>query len=142
MNIKEINSKLSVADAVYVTDLEQIKALGFKSLICNRVPGEAEDHVSAAELTAAAQALGITVREIPVARNDYSDESINEFEQALKDLPQPVLAFCRSGYRAICMWALSQVNQQQLAVDEAMAQAASVGHDLSEIKTQLMSFSK
>ena len=66
MDIKELEPGFSICHAIYPGDMAELKSRGFRSIICNRMPGEAEDHIDATELRQAAKAAGIEWVEIPV----------------------------------------------------------------------------
>ena len=53
-----------------------------------------------AAIEAAARAAGLEYRFLPVESGYQSPEEIAAFAQLLKDLPRPILAFCRSGARS------------------------------------------
>jgi uncharacterized protein (TIGR01244 family) len=53
-----------------------------------------------ASIEAAAKAAGLQYRYLPVNSAYQSPEEIAAFAQLLKELPRPILAFCRSGARS------------------------------------------
>lgn len=76
-------------------------AAGFKSVINNRPDFEGgPDQPTSAAMQAAAVAAGLEYRHLPVAGGYQSPEEIAAFRQLLDTLPQPILAFCRSGARS------------------------------------------
>ena len=68
MDIKRINDEYSVAGQITVDDLETIASQGFKSIVCHRPDAEVEAQPRFAEIEAAAKALGMDMRHIPVGR--------------------------------------------------------------------------
>ena len=54
MDIKKINSKLSVSPQIDAKDLAAIAKLGFRSIICNRPDGEGADQPTFKEIETAA----------------------------------------------------------------------------------------
>jgi uncharacterized protein (TIGR01244 family) len=74
---------------------------GFRSVINNRPDFEhGPQQPTNAAIEAAAHAAGLEYRFLPVDGGYQSPEEIAEFAQLLKDLPRPILAFCRSGARS------------------------------------------
>jgi uncharacterized protein (TIGR01244 family) len=58
------------------------------------------DQPTSAQIEAAAVAAGLVYRHLPVDGGWQSPEQIAAFAQLLAELPQPMLAFCRSGARS------------------------------------------
>jgi sulfide:quinone oxidoreductase len=108
MQIKSINEKLSVTGQVLPADIDELASQGFKSLICNRPDGESADQPTFVEIEAAAKAAGLKARHIPVVSGQITNADVLTFKSAIKDLPGPVLAFCRSGARSTLLWDMSQ----------------------------------
>jgi uncharacterized protein (TIGR01244 family) len=75
--------------------------LGFKSVINNRPDFEHDnDQPTHAAIEAAARAAGLEYRFLPVNGAYQSPEQIAAFAQLMRELPRPVLLFCRSGARS------------------------------------------
>lgn len=133
MDIKELEPGFSICHAIYPADVAEVKARGFRAIICNRMPGEAEDHPDNAALREAAAAAGIEWAEIPVKPGEYTPEAIEAFGQAVEKLPTPILGFCRTGRRAASLWIHNQVQRQADCDLGALLKAAhEAGHDLHE----------
>jgi uncharacterized protein (TIGR01244 family) len=74
---------------------------GFRSVVNNRPDFEhGPQQPTNAAIEAAARAAGLEYRFLPVESAYQSPEEIAAFAQLLKDLPRPILAFCRSGARS------------------------------------------
>ena len=56
-----------------------------------------------------AQQYGLKVIYQPVASGKITDQQVTEFKQLYQNAQKPVLAYCRSGMRAISLWALAEV---------------------------------
>jgi sulfide:quinone oxidoreductase len=106
MHMNKINDTLSVAAQITTADMTAIIDAGFRSIICNRPDGESADQPTYAEIEAAAKAAGLDMRYIPVQSGFVRDEDALAFGAALRDLPSPVLAYCRSGARSSMLWSL------------------------------------
>ena len=65
MRIMTLNTTLTVSAQVEIEELAELKANGVTSLVCNRTDGESQDQVAFETLSAAAEALGITVVNLP-----------------------------------------------------------------------------
>lgn len=76
-------------------------AAGFRSVVNNRPDFEhGPGQPTSASIEAAALAAGLQYRHLPVAGNWQSPEQIAACAELLRDLPRPLLMFCRSGARS------------------------------------------
>lgn len=82
-------------------DMAAVARAGFRSVVNNRPDGEGgpgQPHSD--DLRQAAEALGLVYVYQPVDSGNIRPQDIAEFARLLKELPTPVLAFCRSGARS------------------------------------------
>ena len=124
--------QLSVTAQIAVADIPVLAAQGFRSIINNRPDGEANGQPINAVLEAAAQQAGMQWRHIPVAGRPEQAQ-VDAFSSALKEVPGPVLAFCRSGNRSSMLWAL----QAEGSADDILRAARTAGYDLSPLRPSL-----
>jgi uncharacterized protein (TIGR01244 family) len=76
-------------------------AAGFRSVVNNRPDFEhGPDQPTNAAIEAAARAAGLEYRFLPVDGRWQSPEQIAAFARLLRELPRPLLVFCRSGARS------------------------------------------
>lgn len=132
MDIKELEPGFSICHAIYPADIAELTKRGFRSIICNRKPGEAEDHPDNSALRAAAEDAGIAWVEIPVAPGEYTPEAVEAFGVAIETLPSPILGFCRSGRRTVSLWIHNQMQQDSCDLAPLLQAAHAAGHDLSD----------
>ena len=98
---RSLNPALAVAPQLTPDAMAEAARLGFKSVINNRPDFEAgPDQPTSAQMEAAALAAGLAYRHLPVAPSYQSPQEIAAFADLLQELPEPVLAFCRSGTRS------------------------------------------
>ena len=76
--------------------------------MCNRPDGEAADQPAAAEIRAEAERLGLAFAHVPVVSGAITGADVEDFKDALAELPSPVLAYCRSGARCQNLWMLAR----------------------------------
>lgn len=107
MEIKRVTDSFSVSSQLSVTDLPTVASAGFRSIICNRPDGEDADQPAHAEIAETARANGIEMRYLPVVPGEITDLDVLAFRDLLRDLPGPVLAYCRSGARSSELWSRS-----------------------------------
>lgn len=137
MDIKHIHQKLSVCGQITAADVTTIADLGFKSIICNRPDGEAADQTNFKEIEAQASALGLMTHYLPAETSKVTDAQGREFGALLQTLPQPVLAYCRTGMRSATMWALSSAGS--LSFPQIMEATAKAGYDMKALVRRLVS---
>src|SRR5687767_13507286 len=118
---------------VTVGDVDQAAAAGIRLIVNNRPDGEEPGQPSSAEIEAAAHASGLGYRHIPVA-GGFPAERVETMAEALES--GPVLAFCRSGTRSTCLWALARASR---GADPAslIRRAAEAGYDLRPLASRL-----
>lgn len=100
MDIRQIDGEYSVSGQISVDDLPAIREMGFKSIVCHRPDGEAPEQPAFESVRAAAEAMGIEVRQIPVGPMGVTPDNVHAMVDALDEMPRPMLGFCRSGARS------------------------------------------
>ncbi len=108
MEITKLSEDFAICGQIYPSDLEEIKRMGFQSLICVRPDGEAEDQPPFAEIDRSARVEGLSSRYVPVDPSGATEENRIAFARALTELPGPILGYCRSGQRAAKLWQAQQ----------------------------------
>ncbi|MGB1146830.1 MAG: TIGR01244 family sulfur transferase [Alphaproteobacteria bacterium] len=135
MSFNTVTADFSAYGQVSQADLQTAADQGFKSLIINRPDGEEPGQPTAAETTAAAEALGMQVRFIPLVAGQLTPDHVAQTRAALDEMPGPILAHCRSGMRSTTLWALA--NKGVMSADELVELAAKAGYDLSGLRPNL-----
>ena len=108
MDIRKLDDDVSVGGQITTDDLPLISARGFKSVICNRPDGEAIDQPDFEDVEHNAKACGLQTRYIPVHHSGLQEADIKAFAAALKEMPHPILAYCRSGARSATIYQAAQ----------------------------------
>ena len=132
MDAKRINRALSVSPQITAADMPEIRAAGFRSIICNRPDGEGADQPAFAEIETAANAAGIETRYLPIVSGKVGDDDATKFAEALQDLPGPVLAYCRTGTRSTTLWALAE-GARGAPLPEILSATKTAGYDMSGV---------
>ncbi|MDG3042939.1 TIGR01244 family sulfur transferase [Roseicyclus marinus] len=107
MTPRKITETLSVSEQITAADLPALAAQGYRSIICNRPDGEEPGQPPAAEIEAAARDLGLGFALLPVTPATLDEAAGRAFGKLVRDLPGPVLAYCRSGARSSTLWSLA-----------------------------------
>ena len=137
MNLQTLEPGFAIADALSPADLEEVSRQGFRTVICNRRPGESEDHPGEQAFAAEAERLGLKWVSIPVASGEYSQADVASFRRTLEEAPAPILAFCRSGKRSTHMWAQARAQQPQCNIPMLLKAAREAGQDPQPIRKLL-----
>ena len=135
MNLKPLSPDFSVTPQIEAADIAELAARGFQSIIGNRPEGEAPDQPAWSSLAVEAERQGMSARQIPVVPGQISPDDVRRFAEALRDLPTPIAAFCRTGTRSAMLWAFA--NPNGLSVDERIATAAAQGYDLAPLRDRM-----
>lgn len=133
MHIHPLTDQVSVSAQITVDDVAAIAAQGFRSIINNRPDGEAPDQPASTAMQAAAHQAGLAYLHMPVISGQVNEVEAERFADALRQMPVPVLAFCRSGTRSCVLWAL----KAEGPADAIVAVAGQAGYDLSCLRPRL-----
>jgi len=99
--IRPVAPDVCVAPQLSPESMAEAARAGFRSVINNRPDFEhGPQQPTNAAIEAAARAAGLEYRFLPVDSGYQSPEEIAAFAHLLKELPRPILAFCRSGARS------------------------------------------
>lgn len=104
MDIRQINDEYSVTGQILPADLDEIKAMGFRSIVCNRPDEEEPGQPSFAEVAARAKELGLDIAHVPVGRMGVDAEAVKGMVDALDEFQRPMLGYCRSGARSTAIY--------------------------------------
>ncbi len=104
MDIVKLSDQFATCGQLQVSDLETVRSLGFKALICARPDGEAPDQPSFTDIDKVARDLGLSTHYIPVSTTGATESNHAAFANAVATLTGPVLGYCRSGQRVAMLW--------------------------------------
>ncbi|QFU08159.1 Beta-lactamase hydrolase-like protein [Rhodobacteraceae bacterium THAF1] len=135
MDVKTLTDRISVGPQIAPSDVADLKAKGFRSIIVNRPDGESADQPGYAEIEAAARAEGLETRHIPIEAGKVSDDDVMAFKTALREMPSPIYAHCRSGTRSATLWALSEAGERPMP--EILAKGQAAGFDLNGVARRI-----
>ena len=109
MKITEIDANFSITPQISAEDLNEIKAAGFKSVICNRPDSEdGAAHPGHTLMESEARKLGLEYAYLPVIPGQINDEHVAQFKTLIDKLPGPVLGYCRMGIRSKTLYERSR----------------------------------
>ena len=135
MDLKKISEKTAVSPQITPQDMTAIKEAGFRAIICNRPDGEGVDQPSFEEIEAEAKKVGLAAAYVPVTSGMVRDEDVESFGAALKDLPRPVLAYCRTGTRSATLWSFHESKKRPM--HEILAATKAAGYDMNGVARRI-----
>ena len=102
------NAQFGTLGQIDPSHLAQIAKQGYKSVINNRPDFEEGPHQPTnASIAAEAEKLGLNYVYLPVVPGAFTPAEVQEMARLLKTLPEPILAFCRSGARSTNLYHLA-----------------------------------
>jgi uncharacterized protein (TIGR01244 family) len=108
MQVNKVTENYSVCGQISASDVAQIKASGFKSIMCNRPDGEELGQPTAEIIRKAAEDYGMKFFYVPLGRTGISAELLSDFRDVVSGNNDPVFAYCRTGNRCGVLWNASQ----------------------------------
>lgn len=131
MDIKPVSDKLSLSEQLQLADIPLLATQGYRSIICNRPDGEAADQPTFDEIKESAARHQMDVRYLPVIHGQVQDQHVTDFGKAMRELPKPAVAYCRTGTRSATLWSLSQASTRP--VSDILAATRNAGYDMSGV---------
>jgi uncharacterized protein (TIGR01244 family) len=129
-NIKKINENIAIAtEQLSEKQLQQAAQEGYKSVLNLRSPQEEGFLEDEAEQ---AKAAGLDYVNIPVKPNNISEELADRVLQQIDQLPKPLLAHCRSGFRAGAFSLMYVATREKISANQAMEKGQQMGFDCSQ----------
>ena len=135
MSIKTVNNYLSISGPLCREDITGLAESGVKTLINVRPDDEEPNQLNHETIQSWAKEAGLNYQFLPVVSGQYSSEAITTFGKFLTSLPAPQHAMCRTGTRALHLWALAR-REQGVSDIEITSAGAAVGVDLAPLLTK------
>ncbi len=138
MPTRHLTDSYAVSPQIAVQDIADLKAEGFRTILCFRPDGEAPDQPEMKVIEEAAKEAGLAFAAIPVRAGTVPNEAqVAQTRQVLATLPTPVVGYCRSGTRAAQIWALAEAGKRPAA--EIFAATDKAGVDVSGLRARIES---
>ena len=134
MDIRHLTPTYAVSPQILPEDLAVLKAQGFTTIIDNRPDGEIPPEWSAEVMAVAAEAQGLAFIINPIRPGDFSDLVLATQAAAIKTGGK-VFAYCASGNRSSCAWALC--TPDALSAEDRIAIPAKHGYNLEPLRPRI-----
>lgn len=125
------NENFSVSPQISIDDLQEIKNLGFDTIICNRPDGEDFGQTNFDEIEKAATLLGLKTIFQPIIGGTLNLNSALEFKKNLENSSK-TFAYCRSGTRCISLMALVE-REAGKNIQDIYNHCIKLGYDVSGV---------
>ena len=140
MNISPLSPDYAVSPQICPSDMGDIAAAGYKTIICNRPDGECHPADQCAQIQVAAEQAGLQFAENPFDQMTFGLDVIQKQASLLNDMPGPVLAYCASGTRSAMLWAMAQAGSRPVA--DILADTRTQGFALDHLAPMLNSLAQ
>lgn len=107
--VEHIDEHLSISAQLEPQEVSRIAQSGYRSIINNRPDFEGgPSQPTSAKLEAAAREAGLAYQHLPVPPSGHTESQARQMLELVNRLPQPVLAFCRTGRRSAALYRMGQ----------------------------------
>ncbi len=106
--IRQVAPDLFVSPQLQPDDMAELAVRGVRTVINNRPDHEEPGQPLADAMRQAAEAAGLKYAFLPVVGNMISEGDVVAFDTYLRELPAPIVAFCRSGNRCSVLFSYVQ----------------------------------
>ena len=136
--MKQLFNNIYVAGQITANDFPELAEAGIKVIINNRPDNEEPGQFSAAQAQELAEKHGISYHYLPMANGQPLPENlVEDFKSIVNATDEPILTHCRSGMRSSFIWALGQIADGKVSVDQAVESAQNAGIPLSNARAVL-----
>lgn len=132
MIITKVNEKLSIMAQPATDEFQSFADQGFTGLINVRPDGEDEEQPGSEQEAAAAKKARMSYTFIPVTLPTVTESEVAAFQEALDEAEGPVVAHCKSGTRALHLYAIGEVLAGRMRRSEVQEFGHLHGFDLTE----------
>jgi uncharacterized protein (TIGR01244 family) len=132
----KIDDDVSVGGQLNTSQLKQLAADGFKTVVNLQTDGETDQLLSPEAEGTKVRATGMQYVHFPVSMVTMNPEKVDEFRQKLKKWTAPVFVHCSSGKRAGAFVMMDRAVKGGWTGDDTLTKAARMGFecDVAAIK--------
>jgi uncharacterized protein (TIGR01244 family) len=106
--LKQLSENVFLTSQLQPATVPYLKRNGIRTVIAVRPDGEAPDQPSSTEIAAAAEEQRYQFHYIPVPHDSIPEEAIDSLHDALTLDQGPFVLYCRTGRRAVRLFALTE----------------------------------
>lgn len=131
LDLGHVDDDFSIAPQLHPSDMEALREMGYRSVLVMRPDHEEAGQPDHVQITNAAREAGLQARYQPVETRTLGPADVRVFEQNFAAMPKPMVAFCRTGRRAMTVWALAMSGTRPAG--DILEAGMRVGHDLGDL---------
>ena len=135
MTITTITDTFSASGEMSEHDLKHLRDIGVSTVINVRPDNEVPEQKTSEQWLKLCQNLSLQYFHIPVTSGQYTEIDIKQFKQAVDNADKKVHCFCRTGTRAVHLFALA--NKDTESSKQLQKLIVSKGYDLTAISDKL-----
>ena len=136
LEIVNVTPEIAIGPQLSIEDFEFLQAAGFASVLNARPDDEIGTYLPAHDAQRFARANGLAYAHCPCENPAiFEPEVIDSYERALAELPKPIFAHCKTGTRAVILWALVAARHRN--VENVIATLREAGQDLDFLEDEL-----
>ena len=138
--MKHLFDNIYVAGQISATDFPSLVEAGIKVIINNRPDNEEPGQLPSTDAQALAEQHSIEYHYLPMANGQPLPETlVSDFKAIVDKTDGLILTHCRSGMRSSFIWALGQIPEGNITVDQAIDSAQNAGIPLANARSVLES---
>jgi len=131
MELVKLNDQVSISGQIAVNDIDALARDGVEVVLCNRPDREAEGQTDFASIAAAAEAAGMQALHVPFKSGAIEETHVAEMNRLL-DSGKRIHAYCRTGNRSVCLYAVARA-EQGVPKASLIREAAKAGMKVEEV---------
>jgi uncharacterized protein (TIGR01244 family) len=136
--LTKITDQVFLTTQIKPSNMRFLRQQQIKTVIDMRPDGEAADQPSSEQMQQAAKANRIEFHYIPVPHERIPDEAVDSLQSVLKDLEEPAVLYCRTGRRALRLYALAKASQTDGPnANELLSLVRSAGFDAEDLAGEI-----
>ena len=136
--MKHLYENVYVAGQLQADDFAKLAQAGVRVVINNRPDNEEAGQLDSTHAAELADQHGIRYYYLPMTNGQpLPPNLVAEFKEVLDSTDDKILAHCRSGMRSSFLWALGQIADGTVTVDQAIEAAQAIGIPLKNARAAL-----
>ncbi len=133
LSLLQVDDRVSVSGQLDPSDMKEVAAAGFTTVVNNRPDGEAFfGQPKTADLKAAAEAAGLQFLDLPFSGPRATPDQVRALADLIASGDARVVAFCKSGMRSALLWGAASLANGR-SIEEVLQGARLAGQELSGV---------
>lgn len=132
MDVTKISSEVQIGAQPSKEQIQEMQRAGFKTVINLRVEHEDESQLDPVDEAALVREAGMEYLHIPVIGSQIREGQVDEFRNAVEQLPKPIFVHCAKGKRAAVLALMGQGVSEGWSGKETLAKAKEMGYPFDD----------